>query len=69
MSTVDVDARIARLWEKYIEKTVSYKIASDLVRWYVKHAERYIKANQSRLKTHSARNIDKYLQEKGRKVS
>jgi len=66
MSAVDADTRIARFWEKYIEKTLSNNVPSDHVKWYVKHAEQYIKASQTRLRAHSGRNIDKYLQEKGR---
>ncbi|HHJ35079.1 MAG TPA: integron integrase [Gammaproteobacteria bacterium] len=60
------DKKVSRFWEKYIDKTKCYGVKPDVVRWYVKHAERYIKAHDSRLSIHTVQDIDKYLQEKGR---
>lgn len=62
----DRDARVSRFWEKFIEKSKHYNIKPDVVRWYVKHAEQYIKAHNSRLNSHGKRDVDKYLKEKGR---
>lgn len=62
----DKDAQISRFWEKYIEKSTRYGIKQDLIRWHVKHAELYIKAHKTRLKEHTALDLDKYLQDKGR---
>ncbi len=62
----DKDAQISRFWEKYIEKSRCYGIKQDLIRWHVKHAEQYIKAHKTRLKEHTALDLDKYLQGKGR---
>jgi hypothetical protein len=62
----DKDAQISRFWEKYIEKLKRYGIKQDLIRWHVKHAELYIKAHKTRLKEHTALDLDKYLQVKGR---
>ena len=65
----DKDAQISRFWEKFIVKSERYNIKQKSVRWYVKHAEQYIKAHDSRLSTHVALDIDKYLQEKGRNTN
>ena len=62
----DKDAQISRFWEKYIEKSIGYNISQKSVRWYVKHAEQYINAHDSPLRTHTALDIDNYLQNKGR---
>ena len=63
---MDKDAQISRFWEKYIEKSTRYGIKQDLIRWHVKHAELYIKAHKTRLKAHTALDLDQYLQDKGR---
>ena len=63
---MDKDAQISRFWEKYIEKSTRYGIKQDLIRWHVKHAELYIKTHKTRLKEHTALDLDKYLQDKGR---
>ena len=62
----DKDAKISRFWEKFVTKSKLYNIRPDVARWYVKHAELYIKSHQKRLNTHTAKDIDRYLQEKGR---
>lgn len=61
------DLSVSRFWDNYIAKTRSYKIKSSVARWYVRHAESYIKAHaNSRLSQHSALQMEKYLREKGR---
>lgn len=58
---------ISRFWEKYIEKLEPYQVKPDVARWYVRHAEQYIKAfPDQRLATHTTQNIEQYLQDKGR---
>jgi len=66
MPPMDKDAKISRFWEKYIKKSKRYGVKPKLVHWHVKHAELYIKTHQIRLKEHSALDVDKYLQDKGR---
>ena len=56
----------SRFWDKFIVKTKSYNIKSDVARWYVGHAEQYIRAHQKRLATHTAEDVEKYLTEKDR---
>jgi len=56
----------SRFWDKFIVKTTSYNIKPDVARWYVRHAEQYIKAHQKRLATHTAEDVEKYFTEKGR---
>ena len=63
----DKDAQISRFWDKYIEKAKCYGIKNDIVRWHVKHAELYIKSHKTPLKSHTAKDVDKYLQDKGRR--
>ena len=64
----DKNAQVSRFWEKFIEKSKRYNLKPDTVRWYVKHAESYIKAHETRLSTHTKQDIDKYLQSKGRSI-
>ncbi len=68
MLSKDKDVQISRFWEKFIKKSIHYNIKPDVVRWHVKHAESYIRSHDSRLNTHTALDIDKYLQEKGRNI-
>lgn len=59
---------IARFWDKYIEKLINYGIKPDKCRWYVKHTEDYIKFYEGkRLRHHSSDDVNKYLEDKGRK--
>ena len=61
------DQSLSRFWDDYIAKTKSYKIKSSVARWYVRHAEDYIKSHASlRLAQHSVLQMEKYLKEKGR---
>ncbi len=56
------DDKIARFWDKFICKTKSYGIKPQAVRWYVRHAERYIKAHEHvRLAEHTAQQVEDYL--------
>ena len=38
------DIKVARFWDNFIEKSKNYAIKPDSARWYVKHAERYVRA-------------------------
>ncbi len=58
---------VSRFWDKYIYKTKYYKIKPETVRWYVRHAEQYIKAHTgSHLSEHMPHHVEKYLNVKGR---
>lgn len=54
----------SRFWDKFIYKTASYRIKPAVARWYVRHAEDYIKAHSKKLATHDAADVEKYLSEK-----
>lgn len=61
------DPSVSRFWDKYIDKAISYGIKPNATRWHVRHAEAYIKAHaDKRLVQHSAHDVDKYLNDKGR---
>ena len=51
----------SRFWDKFIHKTTIYNIKPDVARWYVRHAESYIKSHNKKLSTHDAEDIEKYL--------
>ena len=58
---------VSRFWEKFIHKTKAYGVKKGTDRWYVRHAEHYIKAHKDRkLKHHTVCDIEKYLKDKGR---
>lgn len=58
---------VSRFWDKYIDKTKSYNVKDKAVRWYVRHAEEYIKAHPDhRLRSHTAEMVTAYLKNKGR---
>jgi len=58
---------ISHFWDKFIDKTKAYNINDKARRWYVRHAEAYIKAHpDSRLMTHTADMVTAYINEKGR---
>jgi integron integrase len=58
---------VSRFWDNYIYKTKTYNIKPKVARWYVRHAEQYIKAHPNqRLASHSQHEIEQYLREKGR---
>ena len=62
-----VDA-IARFWDKYINKTVSYGVPEGARRWYVRRVELFIQAfPDTRLQSISAKDVADYLDVIGRK--
>ena len=61
------DESVSRFWDKFIQKTKSYGAKDSAVKWYVQHAEGYIKAHAGvRLAEHTADQVRAYLDEKGR---
>ena len=61
------DESVSRFWDNYIHTTKSYNVKPNVARWYVRHAEAYIKAHSKlRLSQHSTEQIESYLKEKGR---
>lgn len=59
---------VTRFWDNFISKTKSYGVKPTAVRWYVRHAEEYIKTHpEHRLSDHTGREIEQYLRNKGRK--
>jgi len=62
----DKDAQISRFWDLYVEKSKRYGIKQDFIRWHVRHAELYIKSHSTQLKSHTALDVEQYLQAKGR---
>jgi integron integrase len=57
------DDKIARFWDNYIRKLGKFNIKPGTCRWYVKHAERYIRAHEGlRLAKHSREQVEAYLQ-------
>jgi len=62
-----MDDAASRFWDKYILKTAAYNVPERARRWYVRHAEVFIKAHsERRLSTLTADDIEHYLKEKGR---
>ena len=58
---------ISRFWENYINITKSYGVNPASIRWYVRHAEEYIKAHKAtRLSMHTPVLLEAYLRDKGR---
>jgi len=68
MALMDKDAQISRFWEKYTAKARRYGVKEDNLRWYVQHAERYIKAHKIRLAQHTPEILNKYLNTKCRNI-
>lgn len=65
-----MEESITRFWDKYIEKTISYKVPENARRWYVRHIELFIKVHKGRrLAQLDASDIDVYLKGKGRNAS
>ena len=52
-------------WDKFIHKTKSYDIKPEVARWYVRHAEAFIKTRAKRLVQQSSHGLENYLNEKG----
>lgn len=60
------DQSVSRYWEKIINKTKSYDIKPEVIRCYVHHTESCIKAHKSKLALHTAQDVEKYINDKGR---
>jgi len=59
---------VSRFWDKYISKTMFYKVPKESQEWYVRHVELFIKALKGRrLASVSAANVETYLEVIGRK--
>ena len=59
---------VARFWDKYMSKTISYKVPEASRLWYVRHVEAFIKARKGgRLVVVSAADVEAYLEVIGRK--
>ena len=59
------DKSISRFWEKFIEKTRNYDVKQSSARWYVIHAEQYIKHySDVKLVDHQASFVELYLKMK-----
>ena len=68
MVDMDESSKIARFWEKYADKSKRYGVRDKSLKWYVRHAEQYIKSHSSRLSEHTAETVDDYLEAKGRNI-
>jgi len=61
-----IDQSVSRFWDNFIYKTKAYGIKPEFTRWYVRHAERYIKSKPGmRLAQHMPHDVENYLQAKG----
>ncbi len=61
------DRSVSRFWDKFIVKSKDYGVNSEHVRWYVVHAEHYIKRFSGvRLAQHEASFVEDYLKSKSR---
>ncbi len=62
-----MDDAASRFRDKYILKTNAYNVPEGARRWYVRHAEVFIKVQSGRrLSTLTADDIERYLKDKGR---
>ena len=58
---------VSHFWENYINISKSYGVKPGALRWYVRHAEEYIKAHKAtRLSLHTPDILEAYLRDKGR---
>ncbi len=56
------DDAASRFWDKYILKTMSHNVPERARRWYVRHAELFIKAHSGRrLATFTADDMERYV--------
>ena len=63
------DQTISRFWDNYTDKLKTYGAKPEALRWYVRHAESYIKSiPDRRLAQHTVQDVEQYLQDKGRKT-
>ena len=61
------DSSVSRFWDKYISKTKIYNLKPGVDRWYVRHAEAYIKFHKNlKLNLHKPEHVEAFLTEKGR---
>ena len=61
------DITVSRFWDIYIEKTKAYNIKPGAERWYVKHAESYIKYHQGlKLSRHQPEQVESFFTFKSR---
>lgn len=61
------DPTNSRFWDKYIAISRLYKVRVSAVRWYVRYAEKYLKAFDGlALEDHGAAQVEDYLRERGR---
>jgi integron integrase len=61
------DSLGARFWDKYIAISKRYKVRDTALRWYVRHAENYLKAHEGlALAEHTAAHVGRFLRDKGR---
>lgn len=57
----------SRFWDEYIAISKRYKVRDSALRWYVRHAEKYLAyCEEIPLAEHTAAHVDNYLREKGR---
>lgn len=60
------DPSNSRFWDKYIAVSRLYKVRPSALRWYVRHAETYLKSFADlALPDHGPVQVDRYLTEKG----
>ena len=53
---------VSRFWKNFINISKSYGVKSSALRWYVRHAEEYIKAHKTRrLSVHTPEMLEAYL--------
>ena len=63
------NSSISRFWDKFTELTNTYKLRPGSNRWYVKHAESYIKYHKDiKLLNHQPNHIESFLTYKSRHV-
>jgi hypothetical protein len=64
------DPAIRRFWDRYINKLEKQGVKAKVLRWYVIHAEEYLKAfPDKKLATHGPGEVQAYLEGIGRKQS
>lgn len=62
-----IDSSVSRFWDKFISKTKKYKLKAGVERWYVRHAESYIRFHKDlKLNLHKAEHVEAFLTEKSR---
>lgn len=62
-----IDSSVSRFWDKFISKTKRYNLKPGVDRWYVRHAESYIKFHKDlKLNLHNAEHVEAFLTDKGR---